>query len=88
MLCAPINQRNWWAVPTLHISSNCPCWSFRGSAATAESQKSEILGGAQDDKDEFIQSAMIFGNSYECRHQTFPISSGNKVVRKTASIVK
>ena len=56
--------------------------------ANAESQKSEILGGAQNDKDELIQSAMIFGNSYNCRQQTFPISSGNKVVRKTASIVK
>ena len=50
--------------------------------------KREILRGAQNDKYESIQSAMVFGNNYNCRQQTFPISSGNRVLRKTASIVE
>ena len=46
------------------ISSNSPCWSFLGSNATAESQKNEILRGAQNDNYALIQAAIILGNSY------------------------
>ena len=93
----PKTQPRQRLYPDLH-QSNCPDFREKEDGgqcppdillkATAESQKNAIRRGAQNDQDALIQSAMIFGNSYNCRQQTFPISSGNRVLRKTASIVE